>query len=131
MKYQKKTGMSLFEQENTDGGEDEYDIVLKEVSKSALNSIGLDNEDERSVNLMGTILIGIFSGETDDDIAGRALAQILLTGFMLPIDKIKEMCKETREKCKKQLFGLQIAYSSLREYNYSAEDALMQIQMFL
>lgn len=107
-----------------DADDEEYDIVLNEVSKSALIAIGIDNEDENSIKLMGTILIGISSEESDDAIAGRALAQLALSGFMLPMEKIKEIVKETREKCKKQVFGLQIAFSNLREYNCSAEEAL-------
>ena len=114
-----------------DADDEEYDIVLNEVSKSALIAIGIDNEDENSFKLMGTILIGISSEESDDAIAGRALAQLALSGFMLPMEKIKEIVKETREKCKKQVFGLQIAFSNLREYNCSAEEALSQIQLFL
>jgi hypothetical protein len=114
-----------------DADDEEYDIVLNEVSKSALIAIGIDNEDENSIKLMGTILIGISSEESDDAIAGRALAQLALFGFMLPMEKIKEIVKETREKCKKQVFGLQIAFSNLREYNCSAEEALSQIQLFL
>lgn len=111
--------------------EDEYDIVLNEVSRSALKAIGLDNEDEQSISLMGAILIGISSEESDDAIAGRAFAQLAMSGFMLPMEDIKEMCRKTRENCKKQLFGLQIAFNSLREYNCSALDALSQIEMFL
>ena len=114
-----------------DADDEEYDIVLNEVSKSALIAIGIDNEDENSIKLMGTILIGISSEESDDAIAGRALAQLALSGFMLPMEKIKEIVKETREKCKKQVFGLQIAFNNLREYNCSAEEALSQIQLFL
>ena len=114
-----------------DADDEEYDIVLNEVSKSALIAIGIDNEDENSIKLMGPILIGISSEESDDAIARRALAQLALSGFMLPMEKIKEIVKETREKCKKQVFGLQIAFSNLREYNCSAEEALSQIQLFL
>ena len=117
--------------DHNDADDEEYDIVLNEVSKSALIAIGIDNEDENSIKLMGTILIGISSEESDDAIAGRALAQLALSGFMLPMEKIKEIVKETREKCKKQVFGLQIAFSNLREYNCSAEEALSQIQLFL
>lgn len=111
--------------------EDEYVIVLDEVSKSALKAIGLDNEDEQSINLMGAILIGISSEESDEAIAGRAFAQLAMSGFMLPMEDIKDMCRKTRENCKKQLFGLQIAFNSLREYNCSALDALSQLEMFL
>lgn len=111
--------------------EDEYDIVLDEVSRSALKAIGLDNEDEQSINLMGAILIGISSEESDEAIAGRAFAQLAMSGFMLPMEDIKDMCRKTRENCKKQLFGLQIAFNSLREYNCSALDALSQIEKFL
>lgn len=117
--------------DHNDADDEEYDIVLNEVSKSALIAIGIDNEDENSIKLMGPILIGISSEESDDAIAGRALAQLALSGFMLPMEKIKEIVKETREKCKKQVFGLQIAFSNLREYNCSAEEALSQIQLFL
>ena len=74
-----------------DADDEEYDIVLNEVSKSALIAIGIDNEDENSIKLMGTILIGISSEESDDAIAGRALAQLALSGFMLPMEKIKEI----------------------------------------
>ena len=111
--------------------EDEYDIVLDEVSRSALKAIGLGNEDEQSINLMGAILIGISSEESDEAIAGRAFAQLAMSGFMLPMEDIKDMCRKTRENCKKQLFGLQIAFNSLREYNCSALDALSQLEMFL
>lgn len=116
-----------------DGDEDadEYNVVLYEISKSALTAIGLDHEDPQSVSLMGTILLGISSDESEEAITGRAFAQLALSGFMLPMDDIKKMCKDTREKCKKQLFGLQIAINSLREYHCSAEDALTQIAMFL
>lgn len=110
---------------------DKYNIVLKEVSKSALKSLGVENDDELTITLMETIIIGICSQKSDDEIAGRAFAEITIYGFILPMDKIKEICKETREKCKKQLFGLQIAISSLQEYNCSAEEALLQIGMFL
>ena len=121
----------LEDDEEDDEDNDEYNVVLDEISKSALTAIGFDNEDSQSVGLMGTILLGISSEESDDAITGRAFAQLALSGFMLPMEDIKKMCKDTREKCKKQLFGLQIAMNSLREYHCSAEDALTQIAMFL
>ena len=110
---------------------DEYVIVLNEVSKSALRAIGLNDDDDQFIKLMGTILIGISSNESDAAIAGKAFAQLAVSGFMLPMDQIKELCKDVREKCKGQLFGLQIAFNSLQEYNCSAADALLQIQFFL
>ena len=121
----------LEDDEDDDEDNDEYNVVLDEISKSALTAIGFDNEDSQSVGLMRTILLGISSEESDDAIAGRAFAQLALSGFMLPMEDIKKMCKDTREKCKKQLFGLQIAMNSLQEYHCSAEDALTQIAMFL
>jgi hypothetical protein len=121
----------LEDDEDNDEDNDEYNVVLDEISKSALTAIGFNNEDSQSIGLMGTILLGISSEESDDAIAGRAFAQLVLSGFMLPMEDIKKMCKDTREKCKKQLFGLQIAMNSLREYHCSAEDALTQIAMFL
>ena len=121
----------LEEDEEDDEDNDEYNVVLDEISKSALTAIGFNNEDSQSIGLMGTILLGISSEESDDAIAGRAFAQLVLSGFMLPMEDINKMCKDTREKCKKQLFGLQIAMNSLREYHCSAEDALTQIAMFL
>ena len=117
--------------DDKDDNDVEYDIVLNEVSKSALITIGIDNKDEINIKLMGTILIGISSEESDDAIAGRSFAQLILSGFMLPMEEIKEIVKATREKCKKQVFGLQIAFNSLREYSCSAEEALCQIQLFL
>ena len=119
------------DEDYNDAEDVEFDIVLNEVSKSALIAIGFDNEDENSIKLMGTILIGISSEDSDDAIAGRVFGQLAMSGFMLPMEDIKEMCRKTREKCKKQLFGLQIAMNSLQEYHCSAEDALTQIAMFL
>ena len=119
------------DEDYNDAEDVEFDIVLNEVSKSALIAIGFDNEDENSIKLMGTILIGISSEDSDDAIAGRAFGQLAMSGFMLPMEDIKEMCRKTREKCKKQLFGLLIAMNSLQEYHCSAEDALTQIAMFL
>lgn len=119
------------DEDYNDAEDVEFDIVLNGVSKSALIAIGFDNEDENSSKLMGTILIGISSEDSDDAIAGRAFGQLAMSGFMLPMEDIKEMCRKTREKCKKQLFGLQIAMNSLQEYHCSAEDALTQIAMFL
>lgn len=121
----------LEDDEEDDEDNNEYNVVLYEISKSALTAIGFDNEDSKSVGLMGTILLGISSEESDDAIAGRAIAQLALSGFMLPMEDIKKMCKDTREKCKKQLIGLLIAMNSLQEYHCSAEDALTQIAMFL
>lgn len=117
--------------DHNDADYEEYDIVLNEVSKSALIAIGIHNEDENSIKLMGTILIGISSEDSDDAIAGRAFGQLAMSGFMLPMEDIKEMCRKTREKCKKQVFGLQIAFNSIQEYKCSALDALGQIEMFL
>ena len=119
------------DEDYNDAEDIEFDIVLNEVSKSALIAIGFDNEDENSIKLMGTILIGISSEDSDDAIAGRAFGQLAMSGFMLPMEDIKEMCRKTREKCKKQVFGLQIAFNSLQEYKCSALDALGQIEMFL
>ena len=119
------------DEDYNDAEDVEFDIVLNEVSKSALIAIGFDNEDENSIKLMGTILKGISSEDSDDAIAGRAFGQLAMSGFMLPMEDIKEMCRKTREKCKKQVFGLQIAFNSLQEYKCSALDALGQIEMFL
>lgn len=119
------------DEDYNDAEDVEFDIVLNEVSKSALIAIGFDNENENSIKLMGTILIGISSEDSDDAIAGRAFGQLAMSGFMLPMEDIKEMCRKTREKCKKQVFGLQIAFNNLQEYKCSALDALGQIEMFL
>ena len=135
-----KSDLGDFLKDFSDGDDDEdyndaedveFDIVLNEFSKSALIAIGFDNEDENSIKLMGTILTGISSEDSDDAIAGRAFGQLAMSGFMLPMEDIKEMCRKTREKCKKQVFGLQIAFNSLQEYKCSALDALGQIEMFL
>jgi hypothetical protein len=115
---------------------DEYEIVLQEISKSALGEIDLE-VDYYTVALMGNILVGIASNDSDETIAAMAFSQMVLRGYVIDktpegnIEKIKEICNLAREKCKKQVLGLQIAYSSLDEYHCSAAEALSQIQMFL
>lgn len=94
------------DEDYNDAKDVEFDIVLNEVSKSALIAIGFDNENENSIKLMGTILIGISSEDSDDAIAGRAFGQLAMSGFMLPMEDIKEMCRKTREKCKKTGFWI-------------------------
>ena len=94
------------DEDYNDAEDVEFDIVLNEVSKSALIAIGFDNENENSIKLMGTILIGISSEDSDDAIAGRAFGQLAMSGFMLPMEDIKEMCRKTREKCKKTGFWI-------------------------
>ena len=112
------------DEDYNDAKDVEFDIVLNEVSKSALIAIGFDNENENSIKLMGTIPICISLEDSDDAIAGRAFGQLAMSGFMLPMEDIKEMCRKTREKCKKQVFGLQIAFNNLQEYKCSALDVL-------
>ena len=112
------------DEDYNDAEDVEFDIVLNEISKSALIAIGFDNENENSIKLMGTIPICISLEDSDDAIAGRAFGQLAMSGFMLPMEDIKEMCRKTREKCKKQVFGLQIAFNNLQEYKCSALDVL-------
>lgn len=95
------------DEDYNDAKDVEFDIVLNEVSKSALIAIGFDNENENSIKLMGTIPIGISLEDSDDAISGRAFGQLAMSGFMLPMEDIKEICRKTREKCKKT--GLWIA----------------------
>ena len=124
------------DEEDLDNGADEYEVVLQEISKSALKTLGID-EDENTVNLMESILVGIASNESDETIIGTAFAQMVLSGFMIDKtpegnkEKIKEICGLTREKCQKQVLGLQIAYDSLNNYHCSTAEALSQIQIFL
>ena len=113
-------------------GEEELDnheclIVLNEIAKKALNTIGEEETDSSMVNLMGTILCGINSGESDELIAVKAKAELLLSGYALDEDSIKEMSKNTREKCQKHLFALQIAIGTIQDYHCGAEMALSQI----
>lgn len=111
--------------------ENKYLIVRVAVAKSALKAIDEDDEDPQIVSLMDSILCRIILGEEDGVIAGKSFAELAGTGLFMPMDDIEAMCKKTREKCQKQLLGLQIAYDSLQEYNCSAEAALSQIAMLL
>lgn len=113
-------------------GEKEHDnheclIALNEIAKKALHTIGEEETDSSLVNLMGTILCGINSGESDELIAVKAIAELLMSGYALDEDSIKEMCKNTREKCQKHLFALQIVIGTIQDYHCSAEVALSQI----
>ncbi len=124
------------EEEDLENEADEYEAVLQEIAKSALRTLGID-ADDNTVNLMGSILVGIASNDSDETIVGTAFAQMVLSGYVIDktpegnMEKIKEVCTLTREKCQKQVFGLQIAYDSLNNYHCSAAEALSQIQMFL
>ena len=110
---------------------EEFTIVLNEIAKSALKKIGVNSSDDRIVEVMKSILMGIALGETDAVIVGKAFAEPVLSGFLMDKDRIKEMCMNTREKCQLQLLGLRIAIDGIRYYNCSAEEVLSQISIFL
>ena len=110
---------------------EEFSIVLNEIAKSALKKIEINDTDYRIVEIMKSILTGIVFGETDTVIVRKAFSELLLSGFVLDKDKIKEMCVNTREKCQLQLLGLRIAVDSIRNYDCSAEQVLSQISIFL
>ena len=110
---------------------EEFSIVLNEIAKSALKKIDINDTDYRIVEIMKSILTGMVFGETDTVIVGKAFSELLLSGFVLDKDIIKEMCVNTREKCQLQLLGLRIAVDSIRDYNCSAEQVLSQISIFL
>ena len=109
----------------------EFSIVLNEIAKSALKRIGINDTDYRIVEIMKSILTGIVFEETDTVIVGKVFSELLLSGFVLDKDKIKEMCVNTRKKCQLQLLGLGIAVDSIRDYDCSAEEVLSQISIFL
>ena len=119
------------ETDEYDSKSKEFSIVLNEIAKSALKTIGINDTDNRTVEIMKSILTGIVLGDTDTAIVGKALSELLLSGFFLDKDKIKEMCVNTREKCLLQLLGLKIAIDSFRYYDCSAEQVLSQISVFL
>ena len=119
------------ETDEYDSKSEEFSIVLNEIAKSALKRIGINDSDYRIVEIMKSILAGIVFGETDTVIVGKAFSELLLSGFLLDKDKIKEMCVNTREKCQLQLLGLRIAVDSIRNYDCSAEQVLSQISIFL
>ena len=119
------------ETDEYDPKSEEYSLVLNEIAKSALKKIDINDTDYRVVEIMKSILTGIVFGETDTVIVGKAFSELLLSGFLLDKDKIKEMCVNTREKCQLQLLGLRIAVDSIRNYDCSAEQVLSQISIFL
>jgi hypothetical protein len=106
-------------------------IVLNEIAKKALITIGEEAMDPPMVDLMGKILLGINSGESDELIAVKAIAEFMLSGYALDEVSIKEISKNTREKCQKHLFALQIAIGTIQDYHCSAEEALSQIANIL
>lgn len=124
------------DEEDMENEADEYEAVLQEIAKSALRTLGID-VDDNTVNLMGSILVGIASNDSDETIVGTAFAQMVLSGYVIDKtpegnrEKIKEICNLTRKGCQKQVLGLQIAYDSLNNYHCSSAEALSQIQIFL
>lgn len=118
------------ETDEYDSKSEEFSIVLNEIAKSALKTIGVNSTDYRVVEVMKSILIGIVFGETDTVIVGKAFSELVLSGYM-DRDIIEEMCVSTREKCQLQLLGLRIAIDGIRHYNCSADEVLSQISIFL
>ena len=110
---------------------DAFDFVLNEISKRALKTIGLDANDTNYVDIMGHILVGLCSNEEDDLIAAKTFNVAMTNGIFLPEEEIKNMCTSAREKCEKQLRGLQMAYNSIQDFSCTGVEALSQIQNLL
>ena len=109
----------------------DFSIVLDEIAKSALNTLGMDNTDSCMVNLMGTILFGVSTGEKDSIVVGKAFAKHVGSGPFIDMDTIKDIYNKTHDKCQLQILGLKIAIDDIRYYNCSAEETLAQIAIFL
>ena len=110
--------------------EDKFQTVRKVVALCVLKTIDED-DNPQMVELMDSILCRIILGEKDEVIAGKSFAELAMMGLFMPKDDLEAMCRKTRERCQKQILGLQIAIDSLQEYDCSAEDALSQIAMLL
>lgn len=110
--------------------EDKFQTVRKVVALCVLKTIDED-DNPQMVELMDSILCRIIFGEKDEVIAGKSFAELAMMGLFMPKDDLEAMCRKTRERCQKQILGLQIAIDSLQEYDCSAEDALSQIAMLL
>ena len=109
---------------------DEFTIVLREIAKSALRTLTIDNTDSRVVSLMETILLGISTGKKDSLVVERAFAELVGSGSFLDRDTINDIYKKTHDKCQLQILGLKIAIDNMR-YDCSAEETLSQISIFL
>lgn len=109
-----------------------FGLVLDEVAKSALRTIDLaEDEDGNTLFLMGQILVGLCGNESDDLIAAKSLGYLMMRGFVIPEEKVKEIAALTREKCQMQILGLRLAYNSINEFGATGEEALASIQQFI
>lgn len=109
----------------------DYIIVLNEISKSVMKTIGIKDDNPIFVNLIAKIILDIRNKDDDDIIANKALVELTMTGFYMEKDDIKEMCKRIRETCQMHLIALDIAIEDIRDYHCSAELALSQIQKLI
>lgn len=111
--------------------EEAFDYVVNEVAKIALKKLNMDENDPGNLFLMGQILVGLCGNESDDLIAAKSLGYLMMRGFVIPEEKVKEIAALTREKCQMQILGLQIAYDTIEEYGCSGIEALAHIHQFL
>ena len=110
---------------------DDFDYVLDELAKSALRSLLMDDSDSNNVLAMQHILVNLAGNDSDEVIASKASCALMLTGFVLPEFKMKELVETTREKCFKHVLALQHAYTSIEEFGCTGEEALAAIQKSL
>ena len=111
--------------------EEAFDYVVNEVAKIVLKKLNMDENDPGNLFLMGHILVGLCGNESDDLIAAKSLGYLMMRGFVIPVEKVKEIAALTREKCQMQILGLQIAYDTIEEYGCSGIEALAHIYQFL
>lgn len=107
-----------------------FDYVLEELSKSALRSLQMDDSDSNNVLVMRHILVNLAGNDSDEVIASKAGCALMLTGFVLPEFKMKELVETTREKCFKHVLALQHAHTDI-ENGSTAEDTLADIKELL
>lgn len=110
--------------------EETFDFVLNEISKSALQTLGMDAEEEPLlIGVMGHFLLGLSSSENEAAIIGKASMYLMVSGRFLPEEEIKKMLAETREKCGRQVIGVITAYSDIEDFGCSAEDTLAHLHV--
>lgn len=124
----------LEEEEDSTENEEIFDYI----TRHALVTLGmLEDVDDPAYDTMLEkfyffhILAGLVDGESDELIAAKAMAPIVMRGYMIDQENLKELVRATRAKCKMHVFVLNMTGAWLYSQNQDPADVLVQVMQML
>lgn len=116
----------------------ENEEIFDYITRHALATMGiLEDIDDPAYDTMLEkdyffyILAGLAAGESDELIAARTMAPIVMRGYMTNQENLQELIRNARTKCKMHAFVLNMTGVWLYSQNQDPTDVMIQVMQML